>query len=148
MRTIGLVLSVALTLCTGTLNARANGGGCGGCFFWPFMAFGLGLALASSSQAHTVSYYPVYVSPPGPVYVPQTPAAEPANPPAPVATSWVPSTPGSGKWVLDPQPYSCLPARAIASHPTVAPATTVVVVTNSPGGVPLHIVSPMVASRL
>jgi hypothetical protein len=148
MRKIGLVLSVALTLCTGTLNARAHGGGCGGCFFWPFMAFGLGLALASSSQANTVSYYPLYVSPPGPVYAPQTPPAEPASPSAPVATSWVPSTPGSGKWVLDSQPYSYLPARAFAAHSTVAPAATVVVVTNSPGGVPVHIVSHLVAGGL
>jgi hypothetical protein len=148
MKTIGLVLSVALTLCTGTLNARAHGGGCGGCFFWPFMAFGLGLALASSSQAHTVSYYPVCVPPAGPAYAPQAPAAEPASAPAPVTASWVPSTPGSGKWVLDSQPYSYVPARVIAAHSTDAPTTRVVVVTNSPGGVPLHIVSRTVAGGI
>ena len=141
MKTIGLVLSVALTLCTGTLNARAHGGSCGECFFWPFMAFGLGLALASSSHASTVTYYPVYALPPGPVYSPQAPSAEFMQPPAPVVTSWIPSTPGAGKWVPDAQPYRYAPGTATITRPASASAKTVAVV-------PIHLEgSPSISSR-
>jgi hypothetical protein len=146
MKTTCLVLSVALALCTGTLNARANGGSCGGCFFWPFMAFGLGLALASSSsQASTVTYYPVYVPPPVPVYPSQAPPqAEIMHPSAPVATSWIPSSPGAGKWVPDAQPYHYTPGILAIAHPINTSATSVAVVTNAPGGVPVFIVSHVV----
>jgi hypothetical protein len=137
MKTIGLVLSIALTLCTGTLNARAHGGGCGGgCFFWPFLAFGLGLAVASSSQSSSASPVYVYV-PSGPVYASPAPVAAPAVLPEPAASSWVPSSPGTGKWVPDPQPYSYTPAA-----PTAAKVkSTAVSITNSPSGVPLPTVS-------
>jgi hypothetical protein len=149
MKSIGIVLSVALTLCSGTLNARANGGGCGGCFFWPFMAFGLGLALASSSsQASTVNYYPVYVAPPVPVYPPHAPQAEIMQPPALAATSWIPSSSGAGHWVPEAQPYRYVPGTATIARSVNRSATNVAVVTNSPGGVPVYLVSYPVATPL
>jgi hypothetical protein len=151
MRTTGLVLSVAMTLCTGTLSARAHGGCGGGCFYWPFWAFGIGLAAAYSCQAYSVSRsQPVYTYvPPACVYSPPAGEAAPAAvAPALQATAltavWVPSTPGTGKWVPDPKPYSLKPRVAVAA--AAAPATSTVIVTNSPEGVPLHIVSVYVTT--
>jgi hypothetical protein len=156
MKRILVVTSMALTLCAGTLNASANG-----CCFWPFWAFGLGLGLAAaaSSAATSPTYaYPVYSYPyalpaysyysPRPVYTYPAPAA-PAQTAAAAATpepehqvqSWVPSSPGVGKWVPDPQPYRYLqssetqPVKAVNQ---LYPMTVSTV--SSPGGVPVHVI--------
>ena len=155
MKRIGLVTSMALALCAGTVNASANG-----CCFWPFWAFGLGIGLgaAVTSAATAPRYsYPVYTYPYSvpaysyheqpPVYAHHAPARPAQTAPAPTATpaeperlAWVPSSPGAGRWVPDPQPYRYVQSN---ESPPVKGLSTVGAMTvsmvSSPGGVPVHV---------
>ncbi len=132
-------------------------GGYGGCYygggcnnFWPGLAIGLGVgalttALVSSSQHSDTVYYavptPVYTY--NPTAVSTTAAAPP--PPQPVVAKsvvWVPSTPGAGQWVPDPEPYAYFAAAPSPKPKTVVISTTVVAATvsrtSSAGGVPVY----------
>ena len=159
MKRIVLLAGTGLALCAGTMTAGANG-----CCFWPFWAFGLGIGLgaAVTSAASTPRYvYPVYSYPyappayyypphvaythPAPATPSQAPVAQTAAAPAPAldhqAQSWVPSSPGAGRWVPDPQPYRYV--QSIESQPVKAlnqvyPMTVSIV--SSPGGVPVHVI--------
>ncbi|HYG35414.1 MAG TPA: hypothetical protein VEC99_11550 [Clostridia bacterium] len=161
MKTLGLVLGIAATLCTSTLNTQAHGRWHGG-GFWPIWGFGLGLGLGTAlSYREYPSYYTYYPSYtytyPSYAYNPPANPPQPATPP-PAATpsaapavsqdpTWVPSTPGTGKWVPDPQPYRYQPAKSFRPAVTVPTPNVEVVVTQrvnfatSPGGVPLTIIS-------
>ena len=154
MKRIVLVATTGLALCAGTMTAGANG-----CCFWPFWAFGLGIGLgAAVTAASTPKYvYPVYSYPYAPpaysyYYPPHPVYTHPASI-APAATapeldyqahSWVPSTPGAGRWVPDPQPYRYVqsnesqPVKPLSQvYPmTVSTFSTV----SSPGGVPVHVI--------
>jgi len=161
MKRASVILGMALTLCTSTVNVRAHGGCYGGgwCGFWPFwpLAFGAGIALGSVATAHSYSY-PTYVyAPPAYVYsYPQPahaysaaapvqhvqPAASSPSVSAPVlASTWVPSSPGVGHWVQDPTPYSYNPNvgnRAVVTLPESTAQS--VTVSKSVGNVPVYAV--------
>ncbi|HWW02912.1 MAG TPA: hypothetical protein VNZ64_24645 [Candidatus Acidoferrum sp.] len=154
MKRIALVASMALTLCAGTLSAEAHGCWRGGCF-WPFWSFGLGwgLGAAYSYPAYRYSYpYPAYsYYYPPPVYaynppVSYAPPAPPATPAQPAARElepqvWVPSSPGPGKWVPDPEPYRYVPPASSANAQPARPVNPQTATsTTSPGGVPIHVV--------
>lgn len=150
MKRLSLILAVALTLGTGSMNVRAHGcggwggwhGGCGwgGCGWWPLATFGIGLgvgtavgyASAPRYPAYSYSYvYPAYAyAPPSSAYVvpvgsyARQPVNTPVVAPAPQVAVWVPSTPGAGKWVPDRNPYSYTPSDgsvSIASGFVTAP---------------------------
>ena len=64
-------------------------------------------------------------------------APQPASPP-PEPAIWVPSSPGPGKWVPDPQPYRYVPTTSTQPVKPANPANPqTVTVTNSAGGVPV-----------
>jgi len=157
MKRVALIVGIALTLSGGTGNLRAHGG-CYG--FWPFwpLAVGAGIAIASIASAHSQAS-PVYVyEPPGYPYANGYAPAHPApgstpapqssvsgNPPAESSaadlTAWVPSSPGPGHWVPDPQPYSYDPAHGRNSTVApVVPASQTNTVARSVGGVPVYTV--------
>lgn len=125
MKILGLILSIAFTLGTGTINARAyggwrggyggwhggywHGGGWygGGCSFWPSFTFGLGLgALAAYPwyRYRTCNY--VYYSPAS-SYVYRQPAytcSPPANPAPPAAVlRQAPKAPENPVWIPSSQ---------------------------------------------
>ena len=150
MKRIGLVLSIGLSLCAGSLNVQAHG-----CGFWPFWGFGLGLGVGAALSwpayscayaypAYTYGYPPYAYAPPAyaydppvaqaPVRTPPPPAPQPPPPPV-----WNPSTPGAGHWVPDPTPYRYVPSSAAGAAATSPPET--VTVTRSVGGVPVYTVS-------
>ena len=144
MKKLGILLAISLTLSTGSFRVHAHG--CGGCDWWPFAAFGLGLGIGSAvTYAATTPRYPaysytyVYPQPSAPAYAPPSApqaaptsvyARRPVSPPATahapqpaiyapqVATCWVPSTPGAGRWVPDPNPYRYAPVIAPSGLPS------------------------------
>jgi hypothetical protein len=156
MKKFALVLSMAC-LTAGSALAHGCWGFCGG----PFLSIGIGPCLGfsvgcgpayawgcpASSYVCRQPYYPYYpaaVYDPVPVRV-VAPASMPVYPLAPQVAStptWVPSTPGAGRWVPDPAPYSYVPptprpaaARAAtAGHPIVS-------ILRSPEGIPVYFVS-------
>jgi len=160
MKKIGLILSLVLTFGG---NAMAHGCWCGW-GFWPSFSVGLGLggvfgcslacpccccscgygypaygypaySYAYSQPAYAYSYAPAanYVDPP---------AAVPGPARAPEPSGWVPSTPGAGKWVPDPAPYSYTPPVSATSPAQAKPALRQVVTsTCSPEGIPVYTIS-------
>jgi hypothetical protein len=146
MKRISLILSLALALWTGGMNARAQG--C--CGFWPFiplvMGLGFGLAAAASSQSHAYPAY-VYAGPTYSYYYP--PAAANPTPAAPYVNTevrsdvWIPSTSGAGHWVPDPTPYQYSEAQTAPSFkvPVRDNSGYTVTVARSPGKVPVYVVS-------
>jgi hypothetical protein len=143
MKKLGILLATALTLSTGSVRVQAHG--CGGCDWWPFAAFGLGLGIGSAVTYATTPRYPaysytyVYPPPSVPAYAPPSapqaaptsvyarhPVSLPAIAHAPqhaiyapqVAACWVPSTPGAGRWVPDPNPYRYAPVIAPSGFPS------------------------------
>ena len=133
MKKIVLVLTTALSLWVGSPNAVAHGGGCG-VGFWPFFPFGIGLGIGYSFAACNYGYrYPGYVySQPTSYAYPPTTYNQPAAS-APVASAppespvWVPSTPGAGKWVPEPHPYSYTPTAVGKVSTMVNPSPTVTI---------------------
>ncbi|HWX21242.1 MAG TPA: hypothetical protein VN578_15185 [Candidatus Binatia bacterium] len=152
MKKLSVILTVALTLCTGSVSVRAHG--CwGGRGCWPFWSFGIGLGVGTAvgcswAAPRYPAYGYAYVYPPAAyTYVPPAAAypapasayvQQPLSAPPPMtalASVWVPSTPGVGRWVPDPNPYRYQPAGpagassalAVQSDPTASAA-------RSPGG--------------
>ncbi|HVV73843.1 MAG TPA: hypothetical protein VHI52_20435 [Verrucomicrobiae bacterium] len=153
MKRTALVLGIGLSLLAKPVDVKAHGG----CFgFWPLwpLAFGAGVALSSAAYYDSYSYpryvyappaYPYYtynypatssVAVPPPQALPSSPQLNP--PPAP---AWVPSYPGAGHWIPDPQPYSYTPqparhqASAAQSH-----SGEKVTITRGAGGIPVYTV--------
>ncbi len=155
MKTIRLILGTALILCTSTVRAPAHGCGFGFYVGIPFLVgIGFGIGAGCAYPAYGCAYhYPAYPYYPHPAYAYNPPAnyapplaatPEP-SPAAPVVTQspvWVPSTPGAGHWVPDPQPYQYAPPVAAKPPPSATsdPAQTVTV-TKSPEGIPLYIIT-------
>jgi len=93
-------------------------------------------------------YYPgyryVYTQPvsPAPTVPPQKPPAQvevPQVTPPPEPQPWVPSSPGTGSWVPDPEPYSYQPGHVSAARPLETTKTThTLSITTSAGGVPVY----------
>src|SRR3974390_1885476 len=144
MKRLNLVLATALTLSFGSLNTFAHGycGHGGGCGWWPFWSFGIGLGVGTAIGYSAAPRYPVYAYPYAyPVqaytYAPATavhtapasssyaqPTGNPhGTPRAPQMAVWVPHTPGAGKWVPDPNPYSYTPSEAAVASNTGIPRT-------------------------
>ena len=154
MKRTALILGIALTLTGSTSNVRAHGGGCYG--FWPFwpLVVGAGIAVASAAaSAHSSPTYvyvppaypygyaqPHYSTPPS-AQTPPT-AAAPAVESIETASRWVPSAPGVGHWVPDPEPYNYAPGtqtKVIAS--TAQPVKQTVTVNRSRSDVPIYVVT-------
>ncbi|HTL58167.1 MAG TPA: hypothetical protein VL361_20940 [Candidatus Limnocylindrales bacterium] len=153
MKRIALILGIALTLSSSTGNVRAHGG-CYG--FWPLwpLALGAGIAIASAASAHSSPTY-VYAPPAYPYgYYPQPHYSNPQPSQSAPATAvpavqtfeqavyWVPSSPGVGHWVRDPEPYNYEPGvqtKVLATG--VAPVPPIVLVTRSPSNVPIYVVT-------
>ena len=153
MKKIGLTFSLVLTL-------GGNAMACGWCCFWPSFSIGIGLggifgcslgvgpgcycycgcgcpaySCAYSRPAYAYSYAPAanYIAPP---------AAVPGPARAPEPSPWVPSTPGAGRWVPDPTPYSFTPAATATTLPEAKPALRkVVTMTRSRDGIPVYTIS-------
>ena len=146
MKSFRLLLGVALTLVMGTISSQAHG--CGYCFPWPLLTFGLGVGLgAAVSSPHyvypTSTYVPAAYVPPPVSYAPPAtaspaPVAQTAPPPAPL---WVPSTPGAGHWVQDPAPYRYEPAVTARTVTPPPPRPHQVTVTDGPGSVRVYVVN-------
>lgn len=134
--------------------AYYGGHGCGGWSFVPGLALGLGFGTLWSSYAcrdypsYSYSYYypsPSYVysqpstTPPSttaPGSSAQVEASQPAQSPEP--QPWVPSTPGAGSWVPDPQPYSYSPTQNTPPKPANSRVPSqATAITTSAGGVPV-----------
>jgi len=154
MKRTALILGIALTLSSSTGNLRAHGG-CYG--FWPFwpLALGAGIAIASAASAHSTPTY-VYVPPaypygygyPQPHYSSPQPTQPPPAAAAPaiesieLASRWVPSSPGVGHWVPDPEPYNYaagVQTKVIASR--AQPLKPLVIVNRTRGDVPVYVVT-------
>ncbi len=155
MKKFALTLSLVLAL---GANAMAHGHWhvCG---FWPSFSVGIGLGgvfgcslgtwpgccyCGSGYPAYGYAYSQpsyAYAYPPPANYV-DSPAAAPSPARAPEPSYWVPSTPGAGRWVPDPTPYSYTPAVS-ATRPAQATAALrqVVTVTTSPDGIPVYNIS-------
>jgi len=121
------MLSIGIALCAGTAGFHARAGGVGVHICLPFFSFGIGLGLGFPCAAQVYGCAaPVYTCA-SPVYACARPmcgnyaCSAPAyyDPPEQAVASidpivrpapmWVPSTPGAGHWVPDPQPYNCTP---------------------------------------
>ena len=154
MKRIALVLSMALALCSGTLNVQAGGHGChgGGCHScWGFgIGVGVGFSFGGccSYPACGYAYAPAYTYV-GPSCVPQPAmASTAASSSAAVAQVVQPSylaaqplaTPGHGTWVPDPKPYSYIPGRP---EPTTATdKSAAVTVARVATGPTVYVVTP------
>jgi hypothetical protein len=156
MKTIRLLLGIAMTLCVGTISSQAHGCGFGFSFGFPCLSFGIGFGLGSACSYPAYGchyaysgYYPGYYpaspyayDPPANQVASVTPPAvsmpvAPIDPPAPV---WVPSTLGAGHWVQEPQPYCYVPAASV-NNSTLAVAHETLTTSQSPGAVRLYIVN-------
>ncbi|HEY5911708.1 MAG TPA: hypothetical protein VJA21_13995 [Verrucomicrobiae bacterium] len=167
MKVLTVTLSLAAGLSLNALAARHvsfgfhghHGGYWCGDAFVPGLALGIGLgALATYPWGgRDYYYYPAYgygyyypsyayAYPPPANAAPSTPAANPtpANEapqpaPAPETPPWVPSSPGSGTWVPDPEPYSFTPGQpATPKSSAAAKVDQTTSLTTSPGGVPVY----------
>jgi hypothetical protein len=141
MKKIGLTLSLVLAL-----GGNAVAHGC--CGFWPSFSIGIGigavfgcsLGVGPGCYCYCGCGYPAYsCAYPQPAYA-YAPPANYFDPPQPSA--WVPSTPGAGRWVPEPTPYSYTPA-VTATRPA-EPKTAlrqVVTMTRSGDGIPVYSIS-------
>jgi hypothetical protein len=154
MKKIGLALSLVLAL-----GGNAMAHGCWHCWgFWPSFSIGIGLGgafgcslgLCPGCYCYCGCGYPAYsyaYSQPAYAYAPPAnyvdpPAAVPSPAKGPEPSPWVPSTPGAGRWVPDPTPYSYTPA-VTATRPAQAQTTLrqVVTMTRSGDGIPVYSIS-------
>jgi hypothetical protein len=122
MKRILLTLSIASTLCGSVVNAGAHG--CG-FHFWigiPFL-FGIGFGVPCSSYPYACGYpvytYPAHTESPCQTQTATVEAPAPVPGP-PIAQLWAPTTPGTGAWVHEPEPYHYTPS--VVAKTTTAPA--------------------------
>jgi hypothetical protein len=155
MRILALLLSIGAAMGAGSINAKAHGY-CSGGFVWPLWGFGLGLGLGSAlsyraeypsydSYRYTTTTYS-YTPPANPQPAAGIEQIEPSQPAQATDPIWVPSAPGTGRWVPDPTPYRYTPTPAPIARPQVStaqPGSEIqkVSYTSSPGGVPLYSIS-------
>lgn len=152
MKTKRFVLGVAVALFTSTAAFQAQACGVSFGFSLPFLSFGIGLGIGAPCAwpAYRCGYpYPAYAyAHPAYAYnqpindIPPVAAASPA--PAVAETPpWVPSTPGAGHWVPDPEPYAYAPVAVAKKTPASTAVLTQnkVTVTKSPEGVPVYILT-------
>jgi hypothetical protein len=174
MKAIRNVCGLALVLCTSGAGFEAHACGVGFSFCVPFLSFGIGLGLGApcAGPAYGCAYgypaytyaQPAYACAPPASYIPPV-AAAPAAPAVAETPVWMPSTPGPGHWVPNPEPYNYVPGQT-AGRPNAAGTersqTTVVApnsqtpdsklqtrtasrqtvsISTSPGGVPVYFVS-------
>lgn len=156
MKKFALSLSLVLAL-----GGNAMAGWHCGWGFWPSFSVGVGLGgvIGCSLGAglgcccYCGSGYPAYgyaYSRPSYAYA-YAPAASYVDPPpaaiaspawAPEPSYWVPSTPGAGRWVPDPAPYSYTPGVSVARPAETKTALRQVVsVGTSPEGIPVYSIS-------
>jgi hypothetical protein len=155
MRKIGLTLGLVLVLggnamacrccCWGFWPSFSIGFGLGGLFgcsvgLGPGCYCGWGCGHPAYSYAYPGPAYPYAYAPPATYLDPPAAALGPVKAPEP--TPWVPSTPGAGRWVPDPAPYSYTPAPS-APKPAEAkaPLRQVVTSTCSPEGIPVYTIT-------
>jgi hypothetical protein len=148
MKKFGLTLSLVLAL-----GGNAMAHGCWG--FWPGFSVGIGLGgvfgcslgVCAGCGCYCGCGYPAYsyaYSQPACAYSQPAYACAPptgyVDPPQPSA--WVPRTPGAGRWVPDPTPYSYTP-RATTTRPAEAKTALrrVVTMIRSGDGIPIYSVS-------
>ena len=166
MKTIRHILSIALILCANGAGFEARacgvslslcvpfvslgigfglGGHCGG----PAIGFGIGASCAGPAYGCAYGYpgcaypQPAYASdPPANYALAATASPAPAAPPVAETPAWVPSTPGAGHWVPDPEPYSYTPGPTVKRTSAVSAGTPqTVTVSRSAGGVPVYSVN-------
>jgi len=144
MKKIGLTLSLVLAL-----GGNAMAHGCWHCWgFWPSFSVGIGLGgvfgcslgVRPGCSCYCGCGYPAYscdYSQPAYAYAPPANYVDPPQP-----SAWVPSTPGAGRWVPDPTPYSYTPA--VTAPRPAEPKTAlrqVVAITRSGDGIPVYSIS-------
>ena len=132
MKAIRMLLTSSFALGASALNASAHGCGFSIGFCIPFFSFGIGFGCGGPC-------YPAYTAP---TYAYSQPAiySDPA-PSAPVTVPqenyrWTPSTPGTGKWIPESQPYTFTPVAG----PSPRKAETVSVA-SSPEGIKVYTIT-------
>jgi hypothetical protein len=119
--------------------------GCGYGVGLPLLTFGLGLGLGSIFSEPAPDYTVRYVYPETYVYAPPARVAAPVPAPQPalpvVTPPWTPSSPGTGRWVPEPRPYSYTPTAAPAAEVKVTrkPVSASTDTARSPGNVQVYL---------
>ena len=159
MKRIGLILGFGMVLCTNAL-AHGHWHGC----FWPGLSLGVGLGPLFSCSFDCSCWCPPYYCYASPSYgyayaqpsyvYDSTPSYARLVNNAPTLFSaqgngtevsapreWVPSSPGTGKWVPDPTPYIYAPPFRPRR---VTPARTgqTVTATRNVDGIPVYTITP------